>query len=102
MDDGHWEQIKDMFETHTLEVFDVQEIAVRKYIYNQIGRKGCFSLHFEDLKFSFPTSMASGRGCFTFQDSIIHYEVMFDCTYLKADNPQKLIAVVLAALDDYL
>jgi hypothetical protein len=102
MDDKLWINIKNMFETHTLEVFNVQEIAVRKYIYNQIGKKGHFSLHFDDLKFSFPTSLVSGNGCFTFQDSIVHYEVMLDCTYLKADDPHKLVAIVLAALDDYL
>ena len=89
-------------ETHTLVVKDVQEIAVRRYIYRKIGEVGTFVLHFDDLKYSFPTSMVTGYGCVTFGDVLIRYEVTPGGTALHSDVREKLIAFVLASLDDYL
>jgi hypothetical protein len=90
-------------EPHTLLVHDVQEIAVRSYIYNTIGKTGTFVLHFDDLKYSFPTSMVDdGYGCITFRDSMIRYEVTPECTALHSYDREKLVAFVLASLDDHL
>jgi hypothetical protein len=92
----------DYSEPHTLLVHDVQEIAVRRYIYNNIGKTGTFVLHFDDLKYSFPTSMVDGYGCITFRDSMIRYEVTPEGTALHSDDREKLVAFVLASLDDHL
>jgi hypothetical protein len=92
----------DYSEPHTLLVHDVQEIAVRRYIYNNIGKTGTFVLHFDDLKYSFPTSMVSGYGCITFRDALIRYEVTPEGTALHSDDREKLVAFVLASLDDHL
>jgi len=92
----------DYSEPHTLLVHDVQEIAVRSYIYNNIGKTGTFVLHFDDLKYSFPTSMVDGYGCITFKDSMIRYEVTPEGTALHSDDREKLVAFVLASLDDHL
>ena len=92
----------DYLEPHTLLVHDVQEIAVRSYIYNNIGKTGTFVLHFDDLKYSFPTSMVDGYGCITFRDSMIRYEVTPEGTALHSDDREKLVAFVLASLDDHL
>lgn len=87
---------------HTLIVTDVQEIAVRRFIYKRIGEVGTFVLHFDDLKYSFPTSMVSGYGCLTFRGVLVKYDVTPTGTELYADDREKLIALVLASLDDYL
>ena len=92
----------DYEEPHTLIVNDVQEIAVRSYIYRKIGEVGTFVLHFDDLKYSFPTSMVSGYGCITFRDALIRYEVTPEGTALHSEEREKLVAFVLASLDDHL
>jgi len=91
-----------MFEQHTLTVTDVQEIAVRSFIYRLIGKVGSFVLHFDDLKYSFPTSIVNGRGCFAFDGVIIHYEVTQDGTKLRSSDRNKLETIVLKSLDNYL
>lgn len=93
---------QDYTEPHTLIVADVQEVAVRSYIYKKIGEVGTFALHFDDLKYSFPTSMVSGRGCFTFRGVLIHYEVTPEGTSIRCDEREKLVAFVLASLDEHL
>ncbi len=92
----------DYTEPHTLIVTDVQEVAVRSYIYRKIGEVGTFVLHFDDLKYSFPTSMVNGCGCITFRDALIRYEVTPEGTSLHSEEKDKLIAFVLASLDDHL
>ena len=92
----------DYTEPHTLVVTDVQEVAVRSYIYNSIGKTGTFVLHFDDLKYSFPTSMVSGYGSITFRGALIRYEVTPEGTTLRSDERAKLVAFVLASLDDHL
>lgn len=87
---------------HILTVTNVQEIAVRNFIYRLIGKVGSFVLHFDDLKYSFPTSMVNGRGCFAFDGEIIHYEVTRDGTKLQSSDRSKLESIVLKSLDDYL
>ena len=92
----------DYTEPHTLLVNDVQEIAVRSFIYKKIGEVGEFVLHFDDLKYSFPTSMVTGYGCVTFNDVLIRYEITPEGTALHSDVREKLVAFVLASLDEYL
>lgn len=92
----------DYEEPHTLLVTDVQEIAVRSYIYRKIGEVGTFVLHFDDLKYSFPLSMVSGNGCITFRDVLIRYEVTPEGTSLHSGEREKLVEFVLASLDDHL
>lgn len=92
----------DYAEPHTLLVKDIQEIAVRSYIYRKIGEVGTFVLHFDDLKYSFPTSMVSGYGCITFRGALIRYEVTPEGTALHSEEKDKLVAFVLASLDDHL
>jgi len=92
----------DYTEPHTLIVNDVQEIAVRSYIYKKIGETGTFVLHFDDLKYSFPTSMVSGYGCITFRGALIRYEVTPEGTALYSEEREKLVAFALASLDDHL
>ena len=92
----------DYTEPHTLIVNDVQEIAVRSYIYRKIGEVGTFVLHFNDLKYSFPTSMVSGHVCITFRDKPIRYEVTPEGTALRSEEREKLVAFVLESLDDHL
>ena len=92
----------DYAEPHTLIVTDVQEVAVRSYIYRKIGEVGTFVLHFDDLKYSFPTSMVSGHGCITFRDVLIRYDVTPEGTALHSEEREKLVAFVLASLDDHL
>ena len=92
----------DCDEPHTLIVTDVQEVAVRSYIYRKIGEVGTFVLHFDDLKYSFPTSMVSGYGCITFRDALIRYEVTPEGTALHSEEREKLVAFALASLDDHL
>ena len=92
----------DYEEPHTLLVTDVQEIAVRSYIYRKIGEVGTFVLRFDDLKYSFPTSMVNGYGSVTFRDALIRYEVTPEGTTLRCGERGKLVAFVLASLDDHL
>ena len=92
----------DYADPHTLIVTDVQEVAVRSYIYRKIGEVGTFVLHFDDLKYSFPTSMVSGHGCITFRDVLIRYDVTPEGTALHSEEREKLVAFVLASLDDHL
>ena len=91
-----------IFDMHTLEVRDVQEIACRRFIYNKIGKTGSFVLHFDDIKFSFPTSMVSGYGCITFRENQIQYEVGPDHTTLKSNDRDALVSMVIESLDEYL
>ena len=92
----------DYTEPHTIIVNDVQEIAVRSYIYKKIGEVGTFVLHFDDLKYSFPTSMVDGYGCVTFKNSVIRYEVTSGSTALHCEDRNILVSFVIASLDEYL
>jgi len=46
--------------------------------------------------------MVDGYGCITFRDTMIRYEVTPEGTALHADDREKLVAFVLASLDDHL
>jgi hypothetical protein len=91
-----------IFDMHTLEVRGVQEIACRRFIYNKIGKTGSFVLHFDDIKFSFPTSMVTGYGCIAFCNTQIQYEVGLDYMTLKSNDRDALVAMVIESLDEYL
>jgi hypothetical protein len=88
----------DYVEPHTLIVNGVQEIAVRRYIYNSIDKTDTSVLYSDDLKYSFPTSMVSEYGCITYRDALIRYEVTPEGTALHSDDKGELISFVCACL----
>lgn len=81
-------------------VTEEQEKLVRAYIFSSIGKKGSFSLHFDDLKFSTPLELVNGSGVFNFDGTQIYYTVGKEQTVLFSDSRKVLIDFVCEALDN--
>jgi len=74
-DDDYPEYVK----PHTFIVNGVQEVTVRRYIYNSIDK-------------------TDTSGCITYRDALIRYEGTPKGTALHSDDKEKLIAFVCACL----
>ncbi|AGE53611.1 hypothetical protein ATCVGM07011_655R [Acanthocystis turfacea Chlorella virus GM0701.1] len=86
---------------HTLIASGEQEVAVRAFIYDTLGRKGTFALYFTDLKFSQPVRLAHGCGNFVHNGTRVHFEVCNEHITLTCADSKVLENVVLAALDKH-
>jgi hypothetical protein len=89
-------------EAHKVVLTDEQELYTRALIYELIGKKGTFVMHFEDLKFSAPLHMVHGFGSLTYDGHTIRYEIKKDHTILHCDDRKALVNIVLEALDEHL
>ena len=95
-DEGY---LDNTFAEHKLILKKTEELAVRKYIYDSIGKKGEFVVYFEDLKFSAPMCLVHGEGYIVFNNTIITFEVKDKFTILYSDNQKALVDIVVAAVD---
>ena len=86
---------------HSLIASGDQEVAVRAYIYNTLGKKGTFALYFTDLKFSQPVRLAHGCGNFIHNDTKVHFEVCDEHIALTCTDSDVLENVVVTALDKH-
>lgn len=84
---------------HNVIVTGEQEKYVRLYIYSTIGKKGSFSLHFDDLRFSTPLQLVRGSGVFNFENTQIFYTVEKEQTILFGETTKALINFVCEAID---
>lgn len=89
----------DTVSEHKLVITGTEELAVRKYIYETIGKKGEFVVYFEDLKFSNPMCLVHGDGYVVFNNSIITFAVKDGHTILYSDKQKALVNIVVAAVD---
>ena len=86
---------------HTLVADGEQEIAVRAFIYDTLGKKGTFALYFTDLKFSQPVRLAHGCGNFVHNGTKVHFEVCKEHIAMTCASSKVLENVVVAALDKH-
>ena len=86
---------------HTLIANGEQEVAVRAFIYDTLGRKGTFALFFTDLKFSQPVRLAHGCGNFVHNGTRVRFEVCNEHITLTCADSKVLENVVVAALDKH-
>lgn len=84
---------------HKLVLKQTEELAVRKYIYDAIGKKGEFAVYFEDLKFSSPMCLVHGNGHIVFNGTVITFEVKKEHTVLYSSDQKSLVNIVVAAVD---
>jgi hypothetical protein len=84
---------------HQLVLKDTEELAVRKYIYDAIGKKGEFVVYFENLKFSSPMCLVHGNGHVVFNGTLITFEVKKEHTVLYSSDQKSLVNIVVAAVD---
>ncbi|AGE57744.1 hypothetical protein ATCVNTS1_705R [Acanthocystis turfacea Chlorella virus NTS-1] len=86
---------------HTLVADGEQEVAVRAFIYDTLGKKGTFALYFTDLKFSQPVRLAHGCGNFVHNGTKVHFEVCKEHIAMRCTDSKVLENVVVAALDKH-
>lgn len=86
---------------HSLIASGEQEVAVRAFIYNTLGKKGTFALYFTDLKFSPPVRLAHGSGSFVHNGTKVCFEVTKEHIALTSTDSDVLQSVVVTALDKY-
>ena len=86
---------------HSLIASGEQEIAVRSFIYNTLGKKGTFALYFTDLKFSQPVRLAHGCGNFVHNGTKVCFEVTKEHIALTSTDSDVLQSVVVTALDKH-
>jgi hypothetical protein len=86
---------------HSLVATGEQEIAVREFIYDTLGKKGTFSLFFTDLKFSQPVRLAHGCGNFTHKGVKVTFDVCDEHITLTSTDSDVLENVVVSALDKH-
>ena len=84
---------------HKLVLKDTEELAVRKYIYDAIGKKGEFVVYFENLKFSSPMCLVHGNGHVVFNGTLVTFEVKKEHTVLYSSDQKSLVNIVVAAVD---
>jgi hypothetical protein len=86
---------------HSLIATGEQEVAVRAFIYNALGKKGTFALYFTDLKFSPPVRLAHGSGSFFHNGTKVCFEVTKEHIALTSTDSDVLQTVVVSALDKH-
>ena len=89
------------FLMHSLVASGEQQIAVRAFIYETLGRKGTFALYFTDLKFSQPVRLAHGCGNFVHNNTSVYFEVGTEQITLSCTDSKVLENVVVFALDKH-
>ena len=87
---------------HKLVLKNIEELAVRKFIYDAIGRKGEFVVYFENLKFSSPWCLVHGNGHVVFNGTVITFEVKKEHTVLYSSDQKSLVNIVVKAVDTLL